>query len=294
MIALILRGLFRSFEKTYKLMLKNFDLEHKEFHVFITTSNYTDKKYRFGRVSGKFLNINNLKTKIQNIVGNNLKHLEILDESKSKDHNKSRITKYINSLHNFIEFKKKNNIHYDYVIQHRMDVIFTYWETADKYYEARKVGEKREKGILKIPDFDFPIGVKMHGCCCIQACPKIEEVSVLKIEKLGKNEIYCYEDFQIGLTADNFLITSDDLELLTKQKQFWIDHKNRKFLSINNKFKKFNKIKSIQSYDYLNKNWIRNMWASASDYQFPLFLHLSNITLKCLRYTQDCSILIIR
>ena len=37
MIALILRGLFRSFEKTYKLMLKNFDLENKEFHVFITT-----------------------------------------------------------------------------------------------------------------------------------------------------------------------------------------------------------------------------------------------------------------
>ena len=294
MIALILRGLFRSFEKTYKLMLKNFDLEHKEFHVFITTSNYNDKKYRFRRVSSKFVNINDLKTKIQNIVGDNLKHLEILDESKSKDHNKSRITKYINSLHNFIEFKKKNNIHYDYVIQHRMDVIFTSWETADKYYEARKVGEKREKGILKIPDFNFPIGVKNHGCCCIQACPKIEEVSVLKIDKLNKNEIYCYEDFYIGHNVVDFLITSDDLELLTKQKQFWIDHKNKKLLSTNNKFKPFNNTKSVQSYDYLNKNWLTDVWYPGMYTQFSLFLHLNNITLKCLRYTQDSSVLYIR
>ena len=175
-----------------------------------------------------------------------------------------------------------------------MDIVFVSWEIADKYYEDRKEGEKREKGILKIPGYDFPIGVKNHGCCCIQDCPKIEEISVLKIDKLGKNEIYCYEDFYIGHNVIDFFITNDNLDFLIKIKQFWIDNKNKKLLSINNTFKKFNKIKSIQSYDYINKNWLKEQWNIRSEYQFSLFLYLNNITYKSLRYTQNCSVLYIR
>ena len=54
-VALCLFGLFRSFEKTYPLMLKNFDSENVDIDVFITTSNYNDKKYRFRRIKDMYL-----------------------------------------------------------------------------------------------------------------------------------------------------------------------------------------------------------------------------------------------
>jgi len=291
MKALILRGLFRSFEETYKMIIKNHNLENEDFHVFITTSNYNNKKYRFKKISDNYFNIDILKEKIKNIVGINLKHLEIMDESKF---NNGRIDKYIRSINNFIEFKQKNNVKYDHIIQHRMDVVFVNWEIADKYYEDRKVGEKREKGILKISEFNFPIGVKNHGCCCIQACPKIEETCILKFDKLKDDEIYCYEDYHIGHDINDYLITNDNIDFLKKQKQFWIDYTNGKLLSLNNKFIEFNNTKSIQSYDYINKDWLSKMWSKSFHYQYRLFMHMNNIKIKSLRYEQDCAVLYIR
>lgn len=294
MKALILRGLFRSFEKTYKMIIKNHNLENEDFHVFITTSNYNNKKYRFKEISENYFNIDILKEKIQNIVGKNLKHLEIMNESKLRNNYIGRYDKYIRSINNFIEFKQKNNVKYDHVIQHRMDVVFVNWEIASKYYEARKVGEKREKGILKISNFNFPIGVKNHGCCCIQACPKIEETCILKFDKLKDDEIYSYEDYYIGHDICDYLITNDNIDFLKKQKQFWIDHKNGKLLSLNNKFIEFNNTKSIQSYDYINKDWLSKMWSKSFHCQYYIFMRMNNIKIKSLRYEQDCAVLYIR
>ena len=75
-IALCFYGLIRSFEKIYKLMLSNYNIsEGDEVHVFITTSNYDNVKYRFRKVRDKIINIDSLKNNITNLVGSDLKYL---------------------------------------------------------------------------------------------------------------------------------------------------------------------------------------------------------------------------
>lgn len=292
-IAICFYGLFRSFEKTYKLTIKNFDLTKHDFDVFIYTSTYSNKKYRFKKVGEEKIDKKILIDKINSIVGDNLKQLHIIDENPEKIINRNRVDKYIGSLQQFLNYKKNNNVSYDFVVQHRMDVIFVPWSTADNYYELRKIGEKREKGLLTNDKFDFPIGVKNHGCCCIQACPNIDEVLTLKINKLNSNEIYCYEDFHIGHNVVDFLICNDNIDFIEKQIQFWTNYKNGHLLT-NNKYIKFNNLNSIQSYDYLDNEWINYMWSDNLYYQFSLFLKQNNIIHKCLRYTQDCGQLYIR
>lgn len=291
--AICFYGLFRSFEKTYKLTIKNFDLTKHDFDVFVYTSTYSNKKYRFKKVSEENLNKNVLSNKIKSIVGNNLKQLHIIDEKPEQKRDQNRVHKYIGSLQQFLDYKKNNKVKYDFVIQHRMDVVFVPWSIADNYYEDRKIGENREKGLLNIERFDFPIGLKNHGCCCIQACPTIDEVSKLNINVLKNNEIYCYEDFHIGHNVVDFLICNDNDDFIEKQIQFWINYKNGVLLT-NNKYIKFNNLNSIQSYDYLDKEWTEYMWSDDLYYQFSLFLKQNNMIHKCLKYTQDCAQLYIR
>ena len=81
-IALCLFGLFRSFEQTYQFILKNLDLENKDYHLFITTSNYNNKKIRFSVKSSEFLDTNLIKTKINSFFGKKLKILEIMNDKK--------------------------------------------------------------------------------------------------------------------------------------------------------------------------------------------------------------------
>ena len=65
-VALCLFGLFRSFERVYPLMMKNFKLKEGDIlDIFICTSNYDNHKTRF-RVDRKFyFFLNNQKVKLQ-------------------------------------------------------------------------------------------------------------------------------------------------------------------------------------------------------------------------------------
>tara|TARA_B100001093_G_scaffold279230_1_gene266867 strand:+ start:471 stop:1352 length:882 start_codon:yes stop_codon:yes gene_type:complete len=291
-IALCLFGLFRSFEQTYQFILKNLDLENKDYHLFITTSNYNNKKIRFSVKSSEFLDTNLIKTKINSFFGKKLKILEIMNDKKKKFNREDRM---INLLENFIKYKKENNINYDKVIIHRLDVIFVSWKKADNFYEERKVAEKREKGLLFKKEFNFPIGVKNHGCCCIQKCPNNVDV-ILKYENLNTNEIYCYEDYWIGHNFVDFLICN--YILIEKMLLFWKKYKNKQYLHRKSNNKNLN---SLQSYDNINVDWWNYSYAGQKKikshnlfFQFKLFLLNEKIKTKSFRFIQDCSVLYIR
>lgn len=286
-IALCFFGLIRSFEKTWPLIQKNFLLEKDDIlDVFITTSNYDDKKYRFKVISKKYFNINELEKKIRNLIGNKLKVLNIMDDREKKV---KRVERIINLFSNLIEYENKNKIEYDIIIFHRMDILFVSWGIADQYYEERKVGEERKKGLLYLPQYKFPIGVKNHGCCCIQGCPEHID-TYIKLNKLGDNEIICYEDFWIGHVPTDFFICNNNV--IKKILRFWKNYKNKKYLQID----RSGKMNTFQSYELFKKRWFlyEDSKIESCETQIRLFFENENIKLKELRYNQDIAVLYIR
>jgi len=295
-IALCLFGLTRSFEKIWPLILENFILKDDDIlDIFVVTSNYNNHKYRFKTVDSCYIDIAELESKIKNIIGDKLKSLEILDERKA---DKSGINKRfpatqkkINVLTNFINYQSENNLKYELVIMHRMDILFVKWKTADQYYEDRKVGEYREKGLLYMDRFDFPIGVKNHGCCCIQKHPPYVDAHINLDLNLTDNELICYEDYYMGHVLIDFFICNNNL--IKKILQFWINFQNQKYINIKRSKKK---LKTIQSYDVLDKKWwlYSNANINGHESQIRLFLNKENVKLKQLRFNQDISVLYIR
>ena len=296
-IALCLFGLIRSFEKIYPLILKNFSLnENDELDIFIVTSNFNNKKYRFRVIKNEFLDIKELDKKIRNIVGNKLKSLEIIDERKEnlKQNNQVfRGKKIIKLINNVNKYQLENNINYDLIILHRPDILFVTWEMADKYYEQRKEGIDRKNGVLYLNKFKFPIGVKEHGCCSIQKIPKEDDVNVkinLDLE-LKDNELICYEDYWIGHVYIDFLICNNNL--INKILQFWKNYINNKYLTIKRNNKKIN---SLQTYDALDKKWwlYNDSNINSVESQMRLFFETKKINIKQLRFIQNISVLYIR
>ena len=79
--------------------------------------------------------------------------------------------------------------------------------------------------------------------------------------------------FHIGHNVVDFLICNGNNDFIEKQIQFWSNYKNGTLLT-NNKYIKFNNLNSIQSYDYLDKEWTQYMWSDDLYYQFSLFLKI--------------------
>lgn len=286
--ALCLFGLIRSFEKIFSLILNNFKLnENDKLDIFISTSNYNNKKYRFCVTKDEYLDINDITNKIKQLVGNKLKYLNVNDEKCKKYNRCDRIIDVLTSLNTYCN---NNDIKYDKIILHRMDVIFVTWEKADMYYEDRKEGIPRKKGIL-YGDFKFPIGVKEHGCCSIQNGPEYVDAKIDLTQKLNINEILCYEDYWIGHVPIDFIVFNDNL--INNIIIFYQNYKNNIFLNTN---RIDNKINSHQSHDSLDKKWweYKDSKITSMEVQIKLFFEKENIKLKQLRYMQDISVLYIR
>jgi len=282
-------GLFRSFEKIYHLILQNFKLnDNDQLDIFISTSNFNNKKYRFREIKREYFDINKLENKIKSIVGDKLKILNIMDDKKN---NYVRWDRIIDVLHNVENYQKENNFKYDKLILHRMDILFVKWETADKYYEDRKEGIKRQNGLLYLKQFNFPIGVKEHGCCCIQNSPNYIDTSIDLSINLNENEIICYEDYWIGHVCIDFLIFNSNITELVIN--FYKNFINKQYLNIERYNKKIN---SHQSYDTLDKKWwlYNDSNINSAESQLKLYLEQNKLLIKQLRFNQDISVLYIR
>lgn len=282
-------GLFRSFEKIYHLILQNFKLNNNDqLDIFISTSNFNNKKYRFKEIKQEYFDILELENKIKKIVGDKLKCLTIMDD---KNNNYDRWDRQINVLSNIDKYQKDNNFKYNKIILHRMDILFVKWETADKYYEDKKENIKRQNGVLYINQYDFPVGVKEHGCCCIQNGPQNVDTYIDLNINLEENEIICYEDYWIGHVPIDFLIFNTNIinYIIT----FYTNYKKKNYIKFNRLNKKIN---SIQSYDSLGKEWwlYNDSKVNSVEVQLKIFLEQNNFILKQLRFMKNIAVLYIR
>jgi len=292
--ALCFFGLIRSFERTFEKILETFPINNTDIlDIFITTSNYNNFKYRFKLVSDEILDLDKLKEKITNIVGDKLKGLNFLGKETKRNE------KIINLLTNVENFQKENNFRYDKIILTRMDLIFVNWEIANEYYKDR---EEHEKGLLYLDNFNFPIGLKTHGCSCIPELPDKVTTIDLSIE-LKDNEMICYEDYWIGTVGIDFLIfNSNSLHYIVdfyKNLSNINPPKTKLDILLSQKKKKEIKLLkniSLQSYSYLNQKWweLENMCTSKIEVKMKFFFEENNIILKQLRFMQDIAVLIIR
>jgi hypothetical protein len=282
-------GLFRSFEKIYHLILQNFKLNDNDIlDIFISTSNFNNKKYRFEEINNEYFDINTLQYKIQSIVGDKLKILNIMDDKNNYYTRGHRILDVLNNVENY---QIDNNFKYDKIILHRMDILFVTWETADNFYEDREEGFKRKNGLVYFEKFNFPIGVIEHGCCCIQNGPNFIDTTIDLAINLNQYEIICYEDYWIGHVGIDFLIFTPNITRLIIN--FYTNFINEEYLTIDRYEEKIN---SIQSYDALDKKWwlYNDTDIYTLESQLKLFLEQNKIVTKQLRFMQNISVLYIR
>ena len=287
--ALCFFGLIRSFEKIHKLILNNFKInEGDTIDIFITTSNYNNKKYRFRQIKEEYLEIDVIKDKIKNIIGDKVVNITVLDDRLKKY---SRCERIINLLTNVKDYQLNNNFKYNKIILHRLDILFVKWQTADKYYEDRKEGVLREKGVKFIDKYPFPIGVKEHGCCCIQKYPEKVDTQIDLDVNLDPKHIICYEDYWIGHVPIDFMIFNpNNLEMIIT---FYKNYLANQFINIGRNGQKIN---SFQSYDSIDKKWwlYNDSKLDSLETQIKLMFEMNNIKLIPLRFQQDISVLYIR
>tara|TARA_B110001450_G_C17408228_1_gene394628 strand:- start:179 stop:688 length:510 start_codon:yes stop_codon:yes gene_type:complete len=167
------------------------------------------------------------------------------------------------------------------------------WKLADQYYENAKEGISRKNGLLYKDNFSFPIGVKEHGCCCVQKYPPKVDVKI-NVEKVNINEVICYEDYTCGTPPCDYMICHQDL--IPKIIKFWKDYNNNNFFKKHNNGKEIN---SIHSYDVLNIDWWNYKIKCHTDdklftIQMKLFFLKEQIKIKQLRFMQDISFLLVR
>ena len=287
-VALCLFGLFRSFERVYPLMMKNFVLEEGDIlDIFVCTSNYDNHKTRF-KVDQKFYhNKDILEKKIRTILGSQLKDLLIMDERNCNTN--PRCIKSYNALKLVQKYQDKHNFKYDNIIYHRMDIVFVKWETADNYYEQRRLGEERLRGVKYLDRYDFPIGVLEHGCCSIQKIPEDTDVNI-RLRDLEDGELICYEDYYIGHVPIDFFICNSNL--LPTIIEFYHNFINKRYIRFTRNGKR---IHSLQSYDKKDKWWLYED-SNINSLEVQLRVHLENngIRISELRFNRDISVLYIR
>lgn len=296
-VALCLFGLFRSFERIYPLMMKNFKLEEGDIlDIFICTSNYDNHKTRF-RVDRKFYhNKDILDKRIRTLIGSKLKKLFIMDERDCiKDGSWEarwiypRCFKSYNVLKMVQKYQEENNIYYDNIIYHRMDIIFVDWKTADDYYEQRRVGEERKRGLKYIDKYNFPIGLLEHGCCCIQDIPKDTDICI-NLSDMKDNELLCYEDYYIGHVPIDFFICNG--KLLPIIIEFYDNYTNKRYIQFTRNGQRIN---SLQSYDKKDKWWLyEDSKINSLEVQLRVHLEKYHIVVNELRFRKDIAVLYIR
>lgn len=287
-VALCLFGLFRSFKRVYPLMMKNFKLEEDDIlDIFVCTSNYDNHKTRFKVDKTFYHNKDILEKEIRTLIGLKLKDLLILDERNCTKN--PRCVKSYNALKLVQNYQEKEGFKYDNIIYHRMDIVFVRWETADKYYEQRRLGEERLRGVKYMDKYDFPIGVLEHGCCSIQKIPEDTDVYI-KLKELGDNELICYEDYYIGhVPIDFFICNSNLLPIIINFYDNFINGRNINFKR-NGK-----RIHSLQSYDKKDKWWLyEDSNINSLEVQLRVYLEKYNIQISELRFNRNISVLYIR
>jgi len=266
-------GLIRSFAKNINGIIKNI-IEPNNPDIFICTSIYDNHKTRFKVDHEQNLNIDDITNILSNAFGQKLKGLYIYDNNSDNVNIKdARFKKIAKVLELKKAYETTNNFIYDTVAIHRLDVIFCPWDICDKYYDDRVVEEEREKGLVKINN--TPIGVKNHGCCSIQICPNIDEISTIinLPENMNDNTIGCYEDYWIGHVLIDFAYgNSRVMDIYGLFYEKCIKNNN---LIINPQFKK-NKTTSLQSYEGYS-DWYNYSKQTSAETQLKLYLMQNNI-----------------
>ena len=262
-IAICLYGSFENLAEKYAYFYRNFIRPNLNAIIEI----YIAKTYHQG------ININYYYT----IFGHYLKNVIFVQNQIDNDnpylYHKIRLLNHKKGLEN------THNIKYDAVVLHNLDNIFVKWQIY---------GER----IITIDDLEIGYADINENMKC--RAIDMDLISPIKIDRLKRDELICYEDYYTGLNIDDFFIASSVVcDIMFDFYNNFI--KYGPVVSLGNVEEDKKMINSIHSYDayYNNIKWWL-YWDIPIGHiarQLRFNLARSDIKIKQLRYIQNMAII---
>tara|TARA_Y100000389_G_scaffold204217_1_gene255639 strand:- start:2805 stop:3620 length:816 start_codon:yes stop_codon:yes gene_type:complete len=261
-IAICLYGSFDNMGEIYPYFYKTFIKPNINHIIEI----YIAKSYHHG------ININYYYTVFGHYLKNVIYIENRIDESNPYFYHKARLLNHKKGIEN------AHNIKYDIIILHNIDNVFVKWDIY---------------GDRTITIDNLPIGYTNFVDTINTRSIDHDYLSPIKLNKLDKNTLICYEDYYCGYTINDFFICSSKIcdYILEFYNNF---SKYGPVISLGLDENDNKKINSIHSYDahYNNLNWwlYCDIPIQSIERQLRFNLARGDINIKQLRFSQNLAI----